>query len=127
MSGAFSIRTQETSGQPSTSFLVLPPELRLQVYGHLVKSCLATGELQGVRGLLFSYREIYDEPSVSCLTKVRSLIDIMKNWKIAHPDHAPLLTQLADYYEFAAPPSEITVDIPSSKVWMPNDSDGPCI
>jgi hypothetical protein len=99
----------------ATSIFTLPPELRLQMHAHLIKSCLATGEVGAVRGLLYSCHEISDELKINCLPNVQHLIENMVKWKAAHLDHSPLLLELPPNYELSKPPTEAAISIPRSK------------
>lgn len=99
--------------------LILPAELRLQVYTHLVVSCLATGDATAMRGLLFSCREIYNELKVDCLPKVQHLIDIIYEWKAAHSEHLPLLLRSPSNYKFSHSLTKAVISIPWSTTWVP--------
>ena len=101
---------------------MLPPELRLQVYVDVIKSCLATGEVSALRGLMFSCHRVYNELKIDCLPKVQPLIDIMVNWQAHHPDHSPLLVQLPDDCDLSTAPKATCVSVPSSMTWV---SSGP--
>jgi len=58
-------------------FFVLPPELRLQVYGHHIKASMANGTITDIGGLLFSYHEIHREMTPDHISKVRPILDSM--------------------------------------------------
>ncbi|KAF1996487.1 hypothetical protein P154DRAFT_579902 [Amniculicola lignicola CBS 123094] len=61
--------------QPST-LLVLPPELRVEIYGYLSPP---HSPVSAVTGLLLSCREIYNEASVELLKNTRKYLTGMEN------------------------------------------------
>jgi hypothetical protein len=101
----------------TNSFFVLPPELRLKVYGHFVTASMADGNIAGISGLLFSCRDTYDELTVDFVPKVHPLLEAMHKWRAAHPVGAPLRVKFPSDYEFIAPPSEVTITLPISPSW----------
>jgi hypothetical protein len=96
----------------SQGFSVLPVELRLQVYGHLIAASMADGKIIEMGGMLFSCREIYSEMNTNCISSVRPILDRMDNWTAAQPGRAPLLIQFPVGYNFVKPPTEATLSIP---------------
>jgi hypothetical protein len=114
----FSFDHQRTRYNTMTnSFFVLPPELRLKIYGHLVTASMADGNIAGICGLLFSCRDTYDELTMDFVPKVHPLLEAMHKWRAAHPVGAPLCVKFPSDYEFIAPPSEITITLPISPSW----------
>jgi hypothetical protein len=101
----------------SNDLSILPFELRLEIYRHLFTTSMAAGNFVGIGGLLFSCREIYDEVTADCVSKVRPLLEAMRKWAAAYPDGAPLRIEFPCDYSFIAPPSEGIISLPVSSSW----------
>lgn len=74
-------------------------------------------DVEAMRGLLYSCLQIHDELKINWLPNAQPLIDIVANWKAAHPDHAPLLLELPHGYELSQPSVEAAINIPWSSLW----------
>ncbi|KAF2852004.1 hypothetical protein T440DRAFT_478016 [Plenodomus tracheiphilus IPT5] len=73
----------------SMPFLALPPELRLEIYSALITSCLATGTLPAMTGLLLSCHQIHCEFDAS-LSKLWRLLRILHNFDLTPAGYGPL-------------------------------------
>jgi hypothetical protein len=102
----------------ANKFFVLPAELRLKVYEHVVIDSMADGNIAGIGGLRLSCCNIYDEVSVDFVPKVRPLLEAMHKWQSAHPDGAPLQIEFLNNYKFIAPPTETTITLPVALCWQ---------
>jgi hypothetical protein len=108
----------------STGFFNLPPELRLEVYTHLVKGSIACGDIASIAGLFFSCREIYDEMKSARISKVRHILTAMRKWAAKQPETwaehmriTPLKIELPQDYEFTQPPTSAIISIPFMPYW----------
>lgn len=64
----------------------LSPELRLEIYRHVVYDCLADSSPADLAGLFFSCRNVHDELEADFVCKVRQLLDIQSKWNKACGD-----------------------------------------
>jgi len=95
----------------TTGFFLLPVELRLQVYGHLVATSMANGTTTGIAGLMISCHEVYHEMNTNCIAKIRPLLKAMSACVAAQPSGDPLFFELPLGYGFVKRPTQIILSI----------------
>jgi hypothetical protein len=80
---------------PMSGFLVLPPELQIQVYSTISANPLARGEATKLRGIYVVCQTTHQEVETEIISKLRPLLDIMHEWNtVKNAYHGPLNLQL---------------------------------
>jgi len=105
--------------------LVLPTELRLEVYQYLVVNCLAEGRATDIAGIYLSCREIYAELNADFILKARPLLLAKHRWNQISEGGAPMRMDLVldTRQSFRGSAIELSIKIPVLKVWL-DDSKG---
>jgi hypothetical protein len=107
----------------SQGFFVISPEIRLEVYHHLIASCIAGGAAKCMKGLYFSCRTVYSEMQ-DVLKHVRLLLHVTHSWSRRHPNCTPMCIRLENKYNFTKAPTTAIIVIPdiASRLFYYNDN-----
>jgi hypothetical protein len=74
----------------TNGFLALPTELRLEVYGTLLKECFADGWAQDFAGLFLCCREVHQVLESEFMTRFRPLLTAKYEWETTSLQKTPL-------------------------------------
>ncbi|KAF2125316.1 hypothetical protein P153DRAFT_360313 [Dothidotthia symphoricarpi CBS 119687] len=99
---------------------VLPPELRLQVYRHLIETCLHDGTPSEAGGLYRSCRLIHREMEHEYISKVRILFESQQTWikeeRLLSRQHTTLGIDMAHELDSSPALDGVTVVLPVPKI-----------
>jgi hypothetical protein len=91
--------------------LNLPPELRLNVYHHLLITSIADGRAADVGALLFTCRIVYGEMRADYIPAVTKSLQAITTWQSIY-SKAPLKIDLPHDYDSRQVPAEATINFP---------------
>jgi hypothetical protein len=104
----------------SNSFFVLPTELRLEVYRHLVAECLNDGSPADVYGIFLSCRKIYKELNSELIAKVHPLFSSKHEWEKSGGRLEPIRLSLDDKLTVGSASPMLRIELPIFDIWSPS-------
>jgi hypothetical protein len=93
------------------SFFILPTELRLEVYNHLLTSTLADGAASDIAGLYMSCKTTQSEMQ-TLVANVQPIFNIKHAWDIDSQAEGTLHFEAPPNHTYLAPPTELRVLVP---------------